>query len=120
MLALVLLVAAGATWAVRNPGLQSYRPAQAVVVTSSAGDPSTITVRYTTTDGQHVDATTDRLTAVPPAGALVAIRYDQADPEQVVMDGYAAPNVLSTVLVGLFAVTLGAAWLTWRRRAPHG
>lgn len=114
LLALVLLLSAGATWAMSNPGLQSYRPASATVVTVDESS-ATVTVRYETVDGDEVDASTDRLTFVPPEGAPIAIRYDPDDPSQVVMDGYASISLVTQVLVGLFAVTLAAAWFSFRR-----
>lgn len=116
VLALVLLMAAGAAWSIANPGLTSYRPVVAEVVAVDRQDPASITVRFTTLDGEQVEASTDRLTFLPPVGAPVPVRYDPGDPDRVAMDGYSRTSLLSTALLGLFAVTLGAAWLTFRRR----
>jgi hypothetical protein len=114
--ALVCLLGAGISWGISNPGLQSYRPASAVVVASSSGDPASITVRFTPNGGRPVVATTTRLTFLPPAGAPVAVRYDPADPEQVVMEGFSTTTLLTQVLVGAFAVALAMAWFAFRRQ----
>lgn len=116
VLALALLMSAGAAWSTANPGLSSYRPVVAEVVAVDRQDPASITVRFTTADGEQVETRTDRLTFVPPVGAPVPVRYDPTDPEAVAMDGYNRTSLLTNVLLGLFAVTLGAAWLTFRRR----
>jgi hypothetical protein len=115
LLALASLAAAGVTWSLANPGLQAYRPTTAVVVASSQGKPPAITVQFEAADGQTVEAMTDRLTLPPPVGAPIAVRYDPADPEQVVMEGYSATPLVTKVLVGLFGVALASAWFAWRR-----
>jgi hypothetical protein len=116
VVAFALLLAAGASWSATNPRLNNYRPAVAEVVAVDREAPATITVRFTTLDDDVVEATTDRLTFVPPVGAPVAVLYDPADANQVAMDGYSRTSLITTVLLGLFAVALGTAWLTFRRR----
>lgn len=116
ILAFALLMAAGVTWSMANPRLNNYRPAVAEVVSVSEGSPTAITVRFTTIDDEDVEATTDRLTFVPPEGAPVQVIYDPADPEQVAMGGYSESTLLTTVIIGAFAVTLGTAFLTFRHR----
>jgi hypothetical protein len=116
LLAFAILIAAGAAWSAVNPRLNNYRPVVAEVVSVAPGDPTSITVRFTTSDDDEVEATTDRLVFVPPVGAPVPMKYDPADPEQVVMDGYNESSLLANVLIGLFAVTMGTAFLTFRRR----
>lgn len=116
ILAFALLMAAGVTWSMANPRLNNYRPAVAEVVSVSEASPTAITVRFTTIDEEAVEATTDRLTFVPPEGAPVPVIYDPADPEQVAMEGYNESSLLTTVIIGAFAVTLGAAFLTFRHR----
>lgn len=117
VLALALLIGAGAAWAATNPGLTGYRSVIGEVVSVDDGDPTTITVRFSTGDDEQVEATTDRVTWRPVEGGPVPIQYDPADPQQVAMQGYESSNLLTTVLVGLFAVTLAAAWFTFRERS---
>lgn len=114
-LAFAFLMAAGVSYAAANPGLASYRTviAQAVTVTR---DPATITVRFETSDGEQVEATTDRLTFFPTQGGPVPIQYDPSDPEQVVMQGYSDTSMLTLALVGGFAVALAGAWFTYREK----
>jgi hypothetical protein len=116
VLALALLLGAGASWAATNPGLNSYRSVIGRVVDVDRGDPTTITVRFTAGGDEQVEASTDRLTWLPAEGGPVPIQYDPANPDQFVMQGYQSSSLLSTVLVGLFAVTLAAAWFSFRER----
>lgn len=116
LLALALLLAAGATWAKTNNGLQGYASTTAEVVTVTGGNPNSVTVQFETPDGLEVEATTDRLTFVPVEGGTAPIRYDPSDPQQVVMDGYSETSFVTTALVGLFAVALAGAWFTFRRK----
>lgn len=113
IVAFVLFLAAGATWATANPGVTSYRPATAVVTGTTPS--ASITVQFETIRGESVEAITSRLTFVPPVGAPVPIRYDPSDPSQVVMEGYSDTPFVTKVLVGLFGVSLAAAWLAFRR-----
>lgn len=117
-LALVILLAIGVSWRVANPGVQYYRPAIAEVVEITETEPITITVRYEL-EGQEVVATTDALTFVPAEGGPVPIEFDPADPTQVVMDGYRESSVVTSVLIGLFVITLGLAWWTFRDRSSR-
>lgn len=115
ILAFALLMAAGVTWSMSNPRLNNYRPAVAEVVSVSQGSPTAITVRFAV-DGEDVEATTERLTFVPPEGAPVPVIYDPVEPEQIAMEGYSESSLLTTVIIGAFAVTLGTAFLTFRHR----
>jgi hypothetical protein len=112
---LVLVIAAGLAYLQPNRLAFSGKQAVGEVVASEQGTPSTMTVRFTTDDGEVVEATTSRLYALPPEGAAVVIRYDPDDPTEVADDLYRASSPLATALVGAFAVTIGYAMVIWRR-----
>ena len=113
--AIVLVIGAGLAYLQPNRLAFSGETAVGEVVASEAGTPSSMTVRFTTDDGEVVEATTSKLYALPPEGAAVVIRYDQDDPTQVADDLYRASSPLATALVGAFAVAIGYAVVIWRR-----
>lgn len=111
----VLLIAAGIAYVEPNRLVLTGTEAVAEVVESSTGDPASMTVRFTTDDGETVEATTSRLYALPPAGAAVLIRYDPDDPSDVADNLYRESSPVSTGLLVAATVSVGAAVVTWRR-----
>lgn len=111
----VLLIAAGIAYVEPNRLVLTGTQTMAEVVESSPGNPASMTVRFTTDDGQLVEATTSRLYGLPPSGAAVRIRYDPDDPSDVAADLYRDSSVLSTALLVAATVSVGAAAVTWRR-----
>lgn len=113
--AFVLVIAAGVVYLQPNRLAFTGDRAVAEVIGSREGEPSTMTVRFTTDDGQTVEASTSKLYALPPEGAAVVIRYDPDDPSSIADDLYRESAPMATVLVGAFAVTIGYAFVIWRR-----
>lgn len=113
--AFVLLIAAGAAYVQPNRLVLTGTQTVAEVIESTPGEPASMTVRFTTKDGQTVEATTSLLFALPPEGAAVRIRYDPDDPTQVADDLYRESSVVSTLLLIAGTVSVGAAAVTWRR-----
>jgi hypothetical protein len=115
VLAFVLLIAAGITYLGPNRLVLTGKQTIAEVVESTPGEPSSMTVEFTTEDGQTVQASTSRLYALPPVGAAVRIRYDPDDPSQVADDLYRESSPPSTLLVIAATMSVGGAVVTWRR-----
>ena len=113
-LAFVLLVGAGFAYLQPNQLVFSGDKTVAEVIESDPGPPASMTVQFTTDDGTVVKAQTNDIFALPPVGAALAVRYDPDDPSIVADDLYRESSTLATVLVGAFAVTVGAAFITWR------
>lgn len=118
-LAVVLLIGAGVAFAGPNQLSLAGKQAVAEVVASDEGeppsDPPSITVRFATSDGQTIEATTSRLAGLPPVGAGVRVRYDADDPSQVAMENHREASPAATLLVAAFTVCVGAAVVTWRK-----
>jgi len=114
-LAFALVVGAGVAYVQPNRVALTGTPVVAEVVQSQQGDPSTMTVRFTTDDGQQVESSTTKLYGLPPEGAAVLVRYDPDDPTTVVAEEYRETSPLSTLLVIGFTASFGAAVITWRR-----
>ncbi len=113
--AFVLMIAAGAAYVAPNRLALAGQPAIAEVVNTTPGEPATITVRFSTDDGQSVEATTSKAFVLAPVGSGIPIRYDADDPTQVADERYRESSLLSTLLVVAFTATVGAAIVTWRR-----
>ena len=115
-LAFALLIAAGVAYVQPNRVVLTGTATVAEVLESQQGDPSTMTVRFTTEDGQQVEATTSKLYGLPPQGAAVLVRYDPDDPTAtVVAEEYRETSPVATLLVIAFTASFGAAVITWRR-----
>lgn len=115
VLALALLIGAGVAYVQPNRVVLTGTPVVAEVLESQQGDPSTMTVRFTTADGRQVETTTSKLYGVPPPGAGVLVRYDPDDPTTVVAEEYRETSPVATLLVVAFTASFGAAVITWRR-----
>jgi hypothetical protein len=113
-LAVVLVMAAGVAYLQPNRLVFSGERAVAEVIESDPGPPASMTVQFTTDDGEVVQAQTSDIFALPPVGAVLPVRYDPNDPSIVADDLYREPSTMSTVLVAAFAVVVGAAFVTWR------
>jgi hypothetical protein len=114
--AVALLLAAGAVWQQANPLAVAGRPTVAEVVAASPGPPPTLTVRYTTNDGETVRASTTRIVGLPEPGTELPVLYDPSDPQQVAMAQYRPSSPVATVLVAASLVVASAAWFGGRRR----
>ena len=113
-LAFVFVLGAGLAYLQPNRLVFSGDRALAEVVESDPGPPASMTVQFTTDDGTVVQAQTNDIFALPPVGAALPVRYDPDDPSIVADDLYRESSTLATVFVGAFAVTVGAAFVTWR------
>lgn len=113
-LAFVFLLSAGIAYLQPNRLAFSGDTAVAEVIESDPGPPASMTVQFTTDDGDVVQAQTNDIFALPPVGAALPVRYDPDDPNVVADDLYRESSTLATVFVGAFAVTVGGAFITWR------
>lgn len=118
-LAFVLMIAAGVAYVGPNRVALSGQPASAQVIATVPGDVPALTLRFTTAEGETVEATTSKLFVEAPVGAGIPVRYDADDPTQVADERYRESSPLSTVLVIACTVTVGAAVVTARRTKQH-
>lgn len=114
-LAFVLLIGAGVAYVGPNRVALSGQPASGQVIATVPGDVPALTLRFTTAEGETVEATTSMIFVEAPVGAGIPIRYDADDPTQVADERYRESSPLSTVLVVAFTATVGAAVVTARR-----